>query len=73
MNRRNFLTHVSALPLLRFLWPQLAWAARPAEEATVRRVRPSNPEWPSAESWEKLNRTVGGRQKRFHTLAASIE
>jgi hypothetical protein len=32
-----------------------------AENASDRRVRPSDPAWPSEASWAKLNEAVGGR------------
>ena len=32
-----------------------------------RRVRPSDPEWPSADAWEQLNQAVGGRLIKVQT------
>jgi len=32
-----------------------------AENTPARRVRPSDPTWPSEAGWAKLNETVGGR------------
>jgi len=37
------------------LWPRSAFAS-PA----IRRVRPSDPGWPSKEAWKRLNEAVGG-------------
>lgn len=61
MNRRSMLRRVAAIPLLSAVWPDLTTATRAAGEAPApRRVRPSDPSWPNAASWEKLNREVGG-------------
>ncbi|MEO8715432.1 MAG: FAD-binding protein [Acetobacteraceae bacterium] len=58
MNRRDLLRLAGAAPLL----PALE-ASAPARAAvpSVRRVRPSDLEWPTAASWDKLNQDVGGR------------
>ena len=54
MDRRSFLKAALALPLL----PGSAGAqAAPG----LSRVRPGQPGWPSAASWDGLNRDVGGR------------
>ncbi len=64
MNKRSLLTQVASLALLPILWPLPARHARatgaPAS-LPARRVRPSDPAWPSEASWDKLNRDVGGR------------
>src|SRR5271168_4444289 len=54
MNRREFLKASGAISLSR-LWPRGAFAS-PA----IRRVRPSDPGWPSKEAWKRLNEAVGG-------------
>src|SRR5580693_3560781 len=54
MNRRMFLKASGAVSLSR-LWPRCAFAS-PA----IRRVRPSDPSWPSKEAWKGLNEAVGG-------------
>src|SRR5271155_1332979 len=54
MNRRTFLKASGAASLAR-LWPRGAFAS-PA----IRRVRPSDPGWPSKEAWKRLNEAVGG-------------
>ena len=62
MKRRALLQWMLGLPL----WPVLlsrtqgAWAAV-SGAAGFRRVRPSDPGWPSAGAWEGLNQQVGGR------------
>ena len=58
MNRRTLLKHLASLPLLSALWPYLS-AAEPTK-AAFRRVRPTDPAWPGAASWEKLKQQVGG-------------
>src|SRR5271168_5269029 len=54
MNRRSFLK-ASATASLLPKWPG-GLLARPA----IRRVRPSDPGWPSKEAWKRLNVAVGG-------------
>jgi FAD/FMN-containing dehydrogenase len=54
MDRRKFLKAAGAASLVP-LWPS-ALSASPA----IRRVRPSDPGWPSKEAWKRLNDTVGG-------------
>src|SRR6202050_780797 len=54
MNRREFLK-VSGAVSVSQLWPRSAFAS-PA----VRRVRPSDPSWPSKAAWKRLNEAVGG-------------
>jgi FAD/FMN-containing dehydrogenase len=54
MNRRTFLK-TSGAASLSPLWPRGAFAS-PA----IRRVRPSDPGWPSKEAWKRLNDAVGG-------------
>ena len=75
MNRRRILQAVAALPLVPDSWPR--WP-RPAPAAAAgpssSRVRPGDPDWPSAASWERLNRDVGGRLITVESpLAACIE
>jgi FAD/FMN-containing dehydrogenase len=64
MKRRTLLKAALALPLL----PGLlrgglapAWASTVAAAVRRSRVRPNDPAWPSAASWEQLKRQVGGR------------
>jgi hypothetical protein len=62
MERRTLLKHLAALPFLPSL-ASLFSAAEPARAATkplVRRVRPGDPSWPTAASWDKLKQQVGG-------------
>ena len=54
MNRREFLKATAATSLSP-LWPRGAFAS-PA----IRRVRPSDPGWPSKEAWKRLSQAVGG-------------
>lgn len=63
MKRRGFLKHLVALPLwaLRGRDEPGFMLAAPSPRLTARRVRPSDPSWPSAASWEKLKQKVGGR------------
>jgi FAD/FMN-containing dehydrogenase len=64
MKRRQFLQTAAAIPVV---WAGSSQVARVAAEgsasASVKtsRVRPSDPGWPSLESWGKLKQEVGGR------------
>lgn len=62
MDRRTLLKRLAALPLLPTLWPYLSTAepTKSASKSAFRRVRPGDPAWPSAASWEKLKQQVGG-------------
>ncbi len=60
MNRREFLRRAGAAPAVRVLGPLAARFASPAP-ALFRRIRPSDPEWPSADAWARLKERVGGR------------
>ena len=54
MNRRTFLK-TSGAASLSPLWPRGAFGS-----SAIRRVRPSDPGWPSKEAWKRLNDAVGG-------------
>src|SRR6202034_1543335 len=54
MNRRTFVKVSSSASLLA-LWPRYL-----RTQSGIRRVRPSDPGWPSPESWRRLNDAVGG-------------
>ena len=59
MNRREFLKRTGTVPALAALGP-LARVA-PQTRVPFRRVRPSDPGWPSADAWAALKQRVGGR------------
>src|SRR5262249_27734514 len=64
VNRRSFLRQAGALPLLSSVWPQRVAAASTQGKAKAyprSRVRPGDPAWPPARSWEKLNEQTEGR------------
>jgi len=63
MNRRDFLNSAAATPLLQFGCSHKSTTSRTrvATAPPVRRVRPGDPGWPSAASWDRLKRHVGGR------------
>jgi hypothetical protein len=54
LNRREFLRASGAVSLSQ-LWPRSAFAS-PA----IRRVRPSDPSWPSNAAWKRLSEAVAG-------------
>jgi FAD/FMN-containing dehydrogenase len=61
LNRRSLLIQAAATAALPWLAPSCAPSAVAPRRAPLRRVRPSDPSWPSAASWERLNREVGGQ------------
>jgi FAD/FMN-containing dehydrogenase len=68
MQRRSLLkglVAVAALPPA--LWPKFS-AQAAAFARTVRRVRPSDPAWPDAASWQKLKGVVGGNLVEVQSL-----
>jgi FAD/FMN-containing dehydrogenase len=69
MQRRRLLKSVAALPLLA-LAPALP--AR-AAAAPLRRVRPGDPEWPTAADWHKLDDTVSGALMEVRPLFSACE
>jgi hypothetical protein len=60
MNRRTLLSRAATFAALPAL-PKPLRALASSKGAAVRRVRPSDPEWPDAANWARLNRAVGGR------------
>lgn len=60
MKRRNLLRAVAALSLLPFAALFGSRAAKAVASRSIRRLRPSDPSWPDAVSWAKLNEEVGG-------------
>jgi len=64
MKRRDLLRTVVVLPLLSAGLAAPSSPARPggrsAKHVTLRRVRPTDPEWPSAAEWDQLRQAVGG-------------
>ena len=62
MRRRSLLKSAAAWVLTNGLVSVLPSAAKGAAKTPPRRrVRPHDPEWPSAAEWEKLRNAVGGR------------
>src|SRR5262245_14020217 len=60
MNRRKFLKQFGAIPALSAFSPLLGKLAVKVP-ASFRRVRPTDPGWPSSAMWDKLKQQVGGR------------
>jgi FAD/FMN-containing dehydrogenase len=75
MKRRNLLRTVAMLPLLSGAFAAPLGAAqsanRPARHRTLRRVRPTDPAWPSQASWDALKRDVGGNLLTVRPLFAA--
>ena len=76
MNRRRFLrTVTAALPFLPAMCSYLLGSRRALAKApSMSRVRPRDSAWPSAASWDRLRRDVGGRLVKVQSpLAACLE
>ena len=75
MNRRHFLKSAAAIPVFAIGCSQLSKtsAKRVAPSPAARRVRPGDPAWPSAASWERLNRGVGGRLIKVESPLAACQ
>jgi len=61
VNRRALLIQAAAAAALPWLAPSCTPSAVTSRGAPFRRVRPSDPSWPSAARWERLNQQVGGQ------------
>ena len=66
MKRRSLLTCAATLPLLSVVGPRLATSA--SASTRLQRVRPSDPAWPNAAAWEKLNQDAGGHLVKVEPL-----
>jgi hypothetical protein len=63
MKRRQFVEALAAMPLLAGALPRTGIAAgRP-----LSRVRPGDPAWPAAASWDRLRQQTGGRLMALHS------
>jgi FAD/FMN-containing dehydrogenase len=72
MRRRSLLKGIAASVLqiaFRPRWQLQAGVARPI----TRRVRPTDPQWPSAQSWAKLRAAVGGNLLEPQPLFAACQ
>ncbi len=76
MDRRSLLGRAAAVACLPVL-PASLRAASTSEIAPIRRVRRSDPLWPSSADWERLNQEVGGRlikvQSPFSACESALE
>ncbi len=73
MNRRNVLHTMAMLPLLGGLGMSsraMSDARKAAAGSVSRRVKPADPEWPSAEKWQTLNQSTGGNLMKVQPLFA---
>ena len=62
MNRRELLIGAALTPMARWIGPGPVAAAQSASNSAqmFRRTRPSDPQWPSAASWNRLNEQTDG-------------
>jgi FAD/FMN-containing dehydrogenase len=64
MNRRSLLVRAGMAALASIFGPACTRSApsgATSAGAPLRRVRPGDPSWPDAASWERLNRQIGGQ------------
>ncbi len=76
MNRRALLKLLAAMPFVPVVWPPFSTRARTAARSPMSpgpRVRPSDPDWPSFESWEMLKQQVGGGLIRVQSPLAACQ
>jgi FAD/FMN-containing dehydrogenase len=75
MNRRHFLKSAAAIAVTPALWAQMppSSAKGAVSGHFTRRVRPGDPAWPSAASWEMLSRDVGGRLIKVESPLAACQ
>ncbi len=75
MKRRDLLRTVSVLPFLagglQAPISSVKSAQRFARHVTLRRVRPTDPKWPSTADWDKLRQAVGGNLIQVRPLFAA--
>jgi FAD/FMN-containing dehydrogenase len=67
MKRREFLKAAAAAPLLPLACSPGATPSSRVAPSTSRWVRPGDPDWPSPDAWEVLNREVHGRLIRVES------
>jgi FAD/FMN-containing dehydrogenase len=72
MRRRTLLQAAAALPLLSLMSSGLP-AQAAAGKVRLRRVRPSDPGWPAAGAWRKLNAAIGGNLLAVQPLLAACQ
>ena len=65
MHRRNWLKGILVSALQALVLTRV-WAKGRVRALVARRVRPGDPGWPSAASWEKLKKAVGGNLVEVH-------
>lgn len=73
MRRRQLLRIAAALPLVSSGLAASLGLPTSVSAQTRRRVRPSDPGWPSASSWERLATSVGGNLLAVRPLLAPCE
>src|SRR5689334_19844177 len=69
MRRRSLLKGIGATVIQSLMWRRLPTQAT-IRNLAKRRVRPSDPGWPSAAKWEELKRAVDGNLLRPQALFA---
>ena len=76
MKRRSFLKRLAEIPVLGFFWRQLLSPTEGAgrlASGSFRRVRRSDPSWPTPARWEKLKQDVGGHLIKVESPFAACE
>ena len=72
MKRRSLLKGIAASLAQSVAWRNLPIRAK-TNSLAGRRIRPSDPQWPGAASWEKLSQAVEGNLLRPRALLAPCE
>jgi FAD/FMN-containing dehydrogenase len=75
MNRRSFCKRFAPILILPVLWRYLSKSARASSTSmsSSARVRPSDPLWPNAESWERLRQSIEGNLIKVESPFAPCE
>jgi len=74
ITRRKLLTRGAALSFAcSGAFSRLARATSARAATTIRRVRPSDPEWPAPAAWERLNQSTGGRLVKVQSPLTACE
>jgi FAD/FMN-containing dehydrogenase len=73
MHRRTFLKYVPIIPSILSGSTRVGESTRTVSKQVLRRVRPSDPSWPSVGQWEALRVEVKGRLAKVTSLLAECD
>src|ERR1700757_1161427 len=72
MDRRQFLAGCAIVPLVGSVMRPIG-ATEGSARRFLERVRPSSPDWPSDEAWDRLRQAVGGRLLTVETPLSACQ